>query len=161
MENYVERTSDIQTVSLIILNALPNPIHRNEKCKIWIQNYKEYLDRLRLWNLTAKFNINWYKNLPDEEVPHQIYVNCNFCGYNISSIVQMTNANKQNSQHCGRVSISAATNKKRIQSCPNCTKPLSRCSLCAQYLGTPTSFYSRNNAEDESKINELVTKKLR
>ena len=163
MQNYVERTSDIQTVSLIVLNGLPNPVYKHEQVNIWIQNYKEYLDRLRLWNLTAKFNINWCKNLPedDEMRPYQIFVNCNFCGYNISSHLQQTTSAKlQNaSGHCGRVSISAASNKKRIQSCPNCTKPLPRCSLCACHLGTPTSFYSKHNAQDDVlKIDDSVKK---
>lgn len=163
MQNYVERTSDIQTVSLIVLNALPNPFYKHERVQIWIQNYKDFLDRLRLWNLTAKFNIQWRKGLPDsEETPCQTFVNCNFCGFNISSLLQMTTSNKLQSssqQHCGRVSISAASNKKRIQSCPNCTKPLPRCSLCSANLGTPTSFYSHSkNPEDELKINDSVKK---
>lgn len=161
MKNYVEATSDIQTVSLIVLNALPNPIYKHEQVTIWIQNYKEFLDRLRLWNLTAKFNINWCKNLPEnEEVPYQIYVNCNFCGYNISSLLQMTTASKlQNTQaqHCGRVSISAVLKQKRITACPNCSKPLPRCSLCACHLGTPTSFYSKHNPDD-LKIDDSVKK---
>ena len=169
MQNYVERTSDIQTVSLIILNALPNPIFKNEQIKNWIQNYKEFLDRLRLWQLTAKFNINWYRNLPDDEdVPCQIYVNCNFCGYNVSSVLhQMTTASKLQSnsnQHHGRVSISALNKKQSIQSCPNCSKPLPRCSLCSCHLGnnlgTPTSLYSKNNQDDELKIEDLNKKKL-
>ena len=169
LQSYVDCTSDIQTVSLIILHALPNTIFESNEARTWVENYKEFLDRQRLWHLTAKFNIRWHRSVPDlNSIPPQIYVNCNFCGNNVSSYLQLIGGrdNKTSSmplnqpqQHCGRVSVSAASNKTRIQSCPNCRKPLPRCALCSMHLGTSSVVYFRNHAGEDPKLLE-INKKL-
>ncbi|RWS24977.1 WD repeat-containing protein mio-like protein [Leptotrombidium deliense] len=162
LQRYVEMTSDVQTVSLIILHSLP-AMHDDPRVQLWVDKYRELLDCWCLWHKRALFDIEWYKRLPPKSSPpQQLFVSCNFCGQSVSSnfgLVGNTKTIAQRStyeqQPFGRVSVSAATNKSRIQSCPGCRKPLPRCSLCLTQLGTPVGVYWRNKKSDEETERKL------
>lgn len=153
-ERYIEKTSDVQTVSLILLQCLPNPIYKNIKAELWIDSYKSLLDRWRLWNLRALFDNEWYKGLAHQEEPkQQIYVRCNYCSSPISSYIKSHQNKPQDVQlqphhrqsYNRNLSVNAQGNKTRIQSCPTCRKPLPRCALCLTQLGTPAGSYWRHS----------------
>jgi WD repeat-containing protein mio len=163
-ERYIEETSDVQTISLILLRALPNQICHTPRAKLWIDNYRQLLDCWRLWNVRARFDMEWYNShLHLEEPKQQIFVSCNYCGHPISSYISRAQSVKaqetymhQLSHHqYNRSSVTASTNKPRIQSCPTCRKPLPRCSLCLTQLGTPAGSYWRpglNFSKNEAKL---------
>jgi hypothetical protein len=170
LQRYVDRTSDVQTASLIVLHSLPNPAFEATEARLWVDQYKDFLDRQRMWHLTAQFNIRWHRAVPDlNSVPPQVFVNCNFCNHSVSSYLQLIGGREaskssalpasQLGQHCGRVSVSAASNKTRVQSCPSCLKPLPRCALCSMHLGTSSVVYFRNHAPEDPKLLE-INKKL-
>ena len=68
---YIEDTSDVQTISLLLLWLLPNDIYNLDIAKVWVQTYKNLLDRWRLWNIRCKFDIKWYSIVNALEKPKQ------------------------------------------------------------------------------------------
>lgn len=153
---FVERTSDVQTISLLILHSLPSSLCNNSNAKLWVESYRNLLDCWKLWHLRAQFDIEWHKALNFQEGPPQvIFVSCNFCGHPISSYISahenrshmssVTHVQSQNS-HFNRQHSSAAGSKNstRIQSCRGCRKPLPRCAMCLMQLGTPAGMYWRH-----------------
>lgn len=154
LERHIELTSDVQTVSLIILQSLPSDVQYDQRAKSWVESYKSILDCWRLWHQRSFFDIEWYKRLSNESPPQQLFVSCNFCGKSVSSYLRLVGRSKQGleqqqqqlqlqqthqaQQHFqGKSNISSSTNKLRTQSCPSCRKALPRCSLCLTHLGTP------------------------
>jgi hypothetical protein len=164
---YIEATSDVQTISLILLRALPSPICQSPRAKMWIDSYRQLLDCWRLWHVRSQFDIEWYKALYHLEEPKQlIFVSCNYCGHPISSYISRSQTVKaqetyqqQLSHHqYNRSSSTPSTNKTRIQSCPTCRKPLPRCALCLTQLGTPAGSYWRpglNFNKNERKLSQF------
>lgn len=158
LERYIEKTSDVQTVSLVILQSLPCDVHEDPRAKSWVENYKSILDCWRLWHQRAYFDIEWYKRLSNESPPQQLFVSCNFCDKSVSSYLRLVGRSKQGleaqqqqlqlqqqhqaQQHFqGKSSMSSSSNKTRTQSCPSCRKALPRCALCLTHLGTPAMHW--------------------
>jgi len=59
LQVYVENTSDVQTVSAIILHSLPSALSNEPRAKVWVEAYKSILDRQRLWHQRAQFDMEW------------------------------------------------------------------------------------------------------
>jgi hypothetical protein len=164
---YIESTSDVQTISLILLRALPSPICQSPRAKMWIDSYRQLLDCWRLWHVRSQFDIEWYNALYHLEEPkQQIFVSCNYCAHPISSYISRSQTVKaqetyqqQLSHHqYNRSSSTPSTNKTRIQSCPTCRKPLPRCALCLTQMGTPAGSYWRpglNFDKNERKLSQF------
>ncbi|XP_054158947.1 GATOR complex protein MIOS-B-like [Oppia nitens] len=150
---YIELTTDVQTISLILLKALPSAISQSPRAKMWTESYRQLLDCWRLWNIRAQFDIDWYKGLCHLKEPkQQIFVSCNYCGFPISSYISQPKTVKAQEQyqqqlshhhHNRSSSTTSSIHKNRIQSCPQCRKPLPRCALCLTHLGTPGGQYWR------------------
>lgn len=138
LQNYVDKTGDVQTASAIILHVLPSPIAQDTRAQEWVESYRQLLDYWRLWKQRALFDIEWFKANPSHKPHQQVFVSCNFCGKAVSNYLQM-NAPSQ----CGRFSQLAATtaNKSKVTCCPGCRKPLPRCSLCLSHMGTPAGIH--------------------
>ncbi|RWS17041.1 WD repeat-containing protein mio-like protein [Dinothrombium tinctorium] len=164
IQRYIESTSDVQTISLVILHSLPAK-PENQRVNVWVEKYRELLDCWCLWHKRALFDIEWYKKLPSKlSPPQQLFASCNFCQQSVSSNYRLIGSSRSGQrstyeqQQFGRVSVSAATNKTRIQSCPSCRKPLPRCALCLTQLGTPAGVYWRGRKSDDE--NETIERKL-
>lgn len=175
LEKYIERTSDVQTVSLIILQSLPSDVYKDPRARNWVESYKSLLDCWRLWHQRAFFDVEWYKRLANESPPQQLFVSCNFCDKSVSSYLRLVGRSKQGleqqqqqlqlqqqhqaQQHfLGKTSAgSSSTNKIRTQSCPNCRKALPRCALCLTHLGTPALHWRSSELHhiQQEPINKL------
>ncbi|XP_027194513.2 GATOR complex protein mio [Dermatophagoides pteronyssinus] len=150
---YIESTSDVQTISLILLWTLPHSLCKIPIVKIWIDNYKQLLDCWRLWNVRAQFDLKWYESMNYLEEPRQqIYIVCNYCRSPISTYTHTDSNTKSPISHPQPIShhqynrassANSSSNKLRICSCSNCGKTLPRCSLCLTQLGTPAGFHWR------------------
>ncbi|OTF78204.1 hypothetical protein BLA29_001965, partial [Euroglyphus maynei] len=150
---YIESTSDVQTISLILLWTLPHSLCKIPIVKTWIDNYKQLLDCWRLWNVRAQFDLKWYESMNYLEEPRQqIYIVCNYCRSPISTYTQTDPNTKSPISHPSIIShhqynrassANSSTNKLRICSCSSCGKTLPRCSLCLTQLGTPAGFHWR------------------
>lgn len=172
LNHYVEATSDVQTVSFVALHSLPSHHHKDPRVQLWVENYRNILDCWRLWHKRALFDNEWFKRLDYEQVPGpQMFVSCNYCGKSVSTIHSLPNAGnvrtigsggsatggnvnnqlRNSMDHLHSLTkVSSAVHKARIQSCPNCRKPLPRCCICLTQFGTPTRFSSRSDYSNTS-----------
>ncbi|CAG2252004.1 MIO [Mytilus edulis] len=136
LQRHLDRTGDIQTVALAIVYSLPCDITKEDKEKVvmWIQCYREMLDRWRLWHYRAKLDIIWHQNDTSTRVPSQAFISCNFCGKSIACNLPMV----QRSLPFMSGPMAANFNRPKVTCCPGCRKPLPRCALCLTNLGTPS-----------------------
>ncbi|XP_074600289.1 GATOR complex protein mio [Brevipalpus obovatus] len=143
LQRYVEATSDIQSVSFVILHALPDPLCKDPRALLWVENYRNILDCWRLWQKRALFDNLWYEKVKYRETPEpQLFVTCNFCGKSISPAHRTSSFDRPSKQpnldlHPNRKISISTPQDVRIQSCPNCRKPLPRCCICLAQFGTP------------------------
>lgn len=131
--SYIDRTNDIQTAVVAILQSFStSDLMKNSQVQHWIEIYRELLDKMRLWTERAEFDNFLCKQEKTREHDSPVYVCCNFCGKSIS-FESMANRNRVHNCSTG----SGPPIKPRIASCPSCRKPLPRCSLCLLHMGTP------------------------
>lgn len=86
LQSHVDKTGDIQTVSLLSLHASNHEVSKDPRMQQWVNSYRSLLDSWRLWTQRAKFDVQFYKGNPSgaEKPPQQVYVSCNYCGKSIS-----------------------------------------------------------------------------
>jgi hypothetical protein len=142
IQNFIDRTSDLQTATLLLSHISPRKIKdpRN-RINVWTHMYRQILDRWGLWIERAKFDVLRGEANP----PPHVMARCNFCNAtltlgrdNVQSKVPMTMGGRGGGIGMGAGLQSAAgsssmrswQDKKKISSCPSCRKPLPRCALC-------------------------------
>lgn len=86
LQSHVDKTGDIQTVSLLSLHASNLEVSKDGRMQQWVNSYRSLLDSWRLWTQRAKFDVQFYKGNPSgvEKPAQQVYVSCNYCGKGIS-----------------------------------------------------------------------------
>ncbi|XP_031568130.1 GATOR complex protein MIOS-like [Actinia tenebrosa] len=138
LEKYVNRTTDIQTASLIIINSSPNippEIAKDSRVNTWIQSYRNLLDMWRLWHQRAKLDIHYSLRDNSLKPPQQVFVTCNFCGNSI-----LSSSGPSDSRPRKIAQYNNPSNRPKVMGCPGCRKPLPRCSLCLVHMGTPSTL---------------------
>jgi len=136
IQNYIDRTSDLQTATLLLSHASPRKIKdpRN-RIVIWTHIYRQMLDRWGLWMERAKFDVARGETNP----PPHVMARCNFCNAtltlgreNVQSKTPMAMGRGMGAgmQAAGATAMRVWQDKKKISSCPACRKPLPRCALC-------------------------------
>ncbi|KAJ1499009.1 hypothetical protein HMI56_004637 [Coelomomyces lativittatus] len=81
---YVDRTGDIQTASLVLSIVVPKRF-KDTKVEEWIESYRKYLDQLQLFHIRAMFDIQHAKHAEGEFViPPQVSISCDYCNQSIS-----------------------------------------------------------------------------
>ncbi|KAG9316819.1 hypothetical protein JVU11DRAFT_2885 [Chiua virens] len=136
LQNYVDRTGDIQTAAILSSYVCPAkfPDMRAER---WLEAYRDLLDGFQLFHHRVAFDIERGEILqeavqngdlpPFEWAPKHVLIRCNYCSKPISPMAP------------------DATNKSRPTACPNCSRALPRCSVCLMTLSiTPDA---NRNAE--------------
>ena len=89
LQRYIEISSDIQSVSLIVLHSLPSAICNDPRAQLWVECYRGMLDCWRLWHQRAQFDNLWYSNsLNSVKPPTHILISCNYCGNTINKSQQ-------------------------------------------------------------------------
>ncbi|KAF9305749.1 hypothetical protein BGZ74_009090 [Mortierella antarctica] len=92
MTNYVNRTGDIQTVSLASSVAVPR-YFKDTRVEEWVDCYRDLLDRWQLYYTRARFDIARGKCIQQstssgvsatDMAPAQIYVRCNYCNQSVA-----------------------------------------------------------------------------
>ncbi|KAG0323147.1 hypothetical protein BGZ99_002924, partial [Dissophora globulifera] len=92
LTNYVNRTGDIQTVTLASSVAIPR-YFKDIRVDEWVDIYRDLLDRWQLFYTRARFDIARGRSLQQstqsgvsaaDMTPTQIYVRCNFCNQSIA-----------------------------------------------------------------------------
>jgi len=89
LQRYIEISSDIQSVSLIVLHSLPSIICSDPRAQLWVDCYRGMLDCWRLWHQRAQFDNLWYSNSSNlAKPPNHILISCNYCGNTINKSQQ-------------------------------------------------------------------------
>lgn len=131
LQNYIDRTGDIQTASLLLSLIPPNKKEKSNVQNI-IQLYRNLLDRWQLWTERAKFDVSRGMNY-DIAPPPQVYVRCNYCSRSLEVGKQHQKPNFTMPSSYGVHGLSVPRipqDKMKISACPYCRKPLPRCALC-------------------------------
>ncbi|XP_055386751.1 GATOR complex protein MIOS [Condylostylus longicornis] len=139
MQAYVDRSEDVQTVSLLAIEYFHVDEITDYRIHFWISSYLELLDIWGLWEKRAELEIKMNKNQSPGKTSRSVFLLCSFCGKSVSSVLT-DDARLRN--------VSSHVNK--LSSCPSCRKPLPRCSLCLLHMGTTTAISSQNSPEHES-----------
>ncbi|XP_060067051.1 GATOR complex protein MIOS-A-like [Ylistrum balloti] len=153
LQNYVDRTGDIQTAALAAVYTFPCEMSNNDKVITWIESYRELLDRWKLWHERAEFDIIRHSSDSHSSLRHnrpQAYVSCNFCGKSIACNTQAP------FRLMSRSMMSMSANKPKISCCPGCRKPLPRCAVCLTNLGTPSGSTLCQQTEHKDLENKLT-----
>ncbi|KAK7083685.1 hypothetical protein SK128_028073 [Halocaridina rubra] len=164
LQRYVDLTGDVQTVALVTIHTLQHLVPKDTRLAHWVQSYRSLLDSLRLWNERAQLDVIMNNSKYAERPPQHIYISCNFCMKSISAYIQAPGRTRNPYARFGTGSAS----KAKMQACPNCRKPLPRCSLCLVHMGTTSGWggtaFTRNTAEDGTgtvkSTNDASRKKL-
>ncbi|XP_071500318.1 GATOR2 complex protein MIOS-like [Diadema antillarum] len=152
LQSYVDRTADVQTASLMAVQALPVDLCKDESVANWIDSYRGLLDTWRLWHERAKFDLVYQGNAKDK-VAKQIYVTCCYC-QNAISPSELAQAGKSRSMAFAR---GGSGQQRRPHTCYKCRKALPRCALCLMHMGTrsgeselgPQHRHGRSDRNDE------------
>ncbi|XP_072401443.1 GATOR2 complex protein MIOS isoform X2 [Diabrotica undecimpunctata] len=131
LQKYLDNVGDIQSTTLIATRAFHHDLG-SESIKNWIENYRNVLNSWKMFHERADFDIMLASYRDSEKPPQQVYVSCNFCGKSISAYLSSHDRNRPPQLH------KTSSTKSKLSSCPNCRKPLPRCAICLQYMGTTT-----------------------
>nr|CAD7592141.1 unnamed protein product [Timema genevievae] len=146
LQNYLDITGDVQSVSLLGMRVFPGNLVQSQLIQEWISNYRTLLNVWRLWKQRAQFDIAMSAYSPSEKPAQQVFVSCNFCGKSVSAQMNGMNRNRTALARLGGTS-----QKLKMSSCPQCRKPLPRCAICLVYMGTPSGQYlPMNNSNGRS-----------
>ncbi|OZJ06354.1 hypothetical protein BZG36_00690 [Bifiguratus adelaidae] len=146
LQNYVNRTGDIQTASLAAAFCVPRRF-KDTRVQAWTENYRELLDIWQLYHIRARFDITRGKrmgpgNAAASSVPPQVYVRCTFCSQSVAHNIVIggikTRDGKRSSMQPTITQSISSRSTVRTTVCPSCKKSLPRCALCLLNLGTPT-----------------------
>nr|XP_023023937.1 GATOR complex protein MIOS [Leptinotarsa decemlineata] len=86
LQKYLDCTADIQSTTLIATRAFHDDLG-SERVKNWILHYQDLLNRPKMFEQRADFDIMLASFKPNERPPQQVYVSCNFCGKSISAYI--------------------------------------------------------------------------
>lgn len=148
LQRYVDLTGDVQTVALVTIHTLQHAIAKDSRLAHWVQSYRNLLDSLCLWNERAQLDVIMNENKHAERPPQHIYITCNFCKKGITPYIQAAGRPRNPYARFG----TGSSSKSKMQACPNCRKPLPRCSLCLVHMGTPAGWGSttqKSSAQEE------------
>jgi len=128
LQSYLDNTGDIQTVALILSHVSINRV-KDRRIGEWTETYQELLDHWQLWFERARFDVGRSKNLGGRQnISPQVFARCNFCNTNLTLGRESTSIVGRGRGFPRLNAQSKAYSKVSI--CPNCSKPLPRCSLC-------------------------------
>lgn len=133
LQAFVDRTDDVQTAALIGAKIMPPDLQTDNRIQSWILSLRNLMNIWQLWEKRAAFDVSIQMSMKTSpKSPKSVYLLCSFCGKSVSATLQ-EDARLRNQ-----------TQGNKLSSCPNCRKPLPRCSLCLLHMGTTTTsgFYN-------------------
>ncbi|TBU61554.1 hypothetical protein BD310DRAFT_872921 [Dichomitus squalens] len=123
LQAYIDSSGDVQTAALVA--ALSPTLARESRATRWMNAYRDMLDGWRLFHHRCHLDIERGKILKEaveygeiqsfDWAPKQVLLRCNYCNKPIEA------------------PFSSEANP-RATLCPNCSRPLPRCSICLMTL---------------------------
>jgi len=162
--NYVDLTSDVQTAALAMSAVVPRE-RDDPQVNVWIETYRDLLDRWQLWHVRAKWDV---ARLAETErsamarpagrgttaVAADVHARCFHCDRSISHLML---ASSKLRQFTLSSSAPAARRRPKATSCPSCARPLPKCALCLLPLEVvATASMSNNTTVRGRKVNSLA-----
>lgn len=163
LQSFVDRCSDVQTAALVVSRVvLPADWAVERRCCIeWVESYRSLLNIWQLWQTRAMFDVdraevlrrfkarsnpggNYQRRLPNPRVrlspkpldpdimpsiPAQLEVRCNYC----SSPLSLKRNEGTTNQWLSKM-------QPMLNCCPQCRKPLPRCSICMLSMGAMNPY---------------------
>ena len=155
LQSYMDRTSDVQTAALISCRAvLPTEWAVERRiCTEWLESYRLLLNSLQMWHSRAAFDVGRFDHLrrlkqgggatptsgrhskkqqkdksqANNNFPPQLWARCNYC----NASLPLSKLRRQE----GIANSWLSRQKPVLSCCPQCKKPLPRCSICLLSLG--------------------------
>lgn len=131
IQSYVDKTSDVQTASLIVSFGTPR-YFKDKRTRHWIEEYRRLLNSWRMFSNRAKFDVartqlsqTLGNVITAKEVPKQIYLRCNHCKNVITA---------PSDEHAAE---SHKPQTDALSRCEHCNNPLPRCAVCLLPMGGP------------------------
>jgi hypothetical protein len=155
LQSYVDRFADVQTAALISCRVILPIEWTNERrvCSEWLENYRLFLNGLQMWNSRAAFDVGRFEHMrqlnsgsippasgrhssstnvlkkqsqkhtnSQSNIPPQLWARCNYC----SASLPLCKLRRQE----GIANSWLSRQKPVLTCCPQCKKPLPRCSIC-------------------------------
>ena len=158
MQRYVDRTCDVQIACLAFNKALVNRSGSNPIPDIWMESYRDLLDRWKMWEERAYLDISIQQSLRGESVVNHegafpnhavnsfngtapsmqpiVSVKCAFCSQSLHHSSLLLSKGGRQAQLATKHGNSSSMPKST--SCPSCRKPLPKCSVCLMSFGSPS-----------------------
>jgi hypothetical protein len=127
-QNYIDKTLDIQSVSL--LASLNQSLLQDQTISYWIKSYRNLLDTWEMWEERALFDLEIKANTNSKIVG----IKCKFCDKFINSSLNESGFGFRKEKK----------DSKKI-TCPHCDKKLPKCSVCDFVLSLNTKDYNSDN----------------
>ena len=156
LQSYVDRFADVQTAALISCRVVLPMEWTNERrmCSEWLENYRLFLNGLQMWNSRAAFDVGRFEHMrqlnggsippasggrhssssnmlkkqsqkhtnSQSNIPPQLWARCNYC----SASLPLCKLRRQE----GIANSWLSRQNPVLTCCPQCKKPLPRCSIC-------------------------------
>lgn len=152
VQKYIDRTSDIQTAALLAAHGFRHtvsPASNVLEPSHWLDTYLELLSNLRLWTERASLVVL----VPQEPPPSQhVVLACEYCNKSIAASHPAMPTSPHKAHLARMPQASQHHTKNKMLSCPHCRKPLPRCALCLQHLGTPSYSPDIHNKQHRHKV---------
>lgn len=175
LQQFINRTSDIQTAALLCCHVSQRKI-KDLRIHAWVGLYRSMLDRWQLWMQRAKLDVE-RGSVFELKPPAQVFLRCNYCNQSITlGRDDRTGAPPgspgggapgapgpggmmgRNPMMGGMFGAPAARRpggapetKSKITSCPSCRKPLPKCSVCLLPMtATPPTADNRQTQDGGS-----------
>ncbi|KAG7664459.1 uncharacterized protein J8A68_002015 [[Candida] subhashii] len=161
LQCYVDRTSDVQTASLVSAYACPRYFN-DDRITHWVDCYRNLLNSWGMFKERAKFDVsrtkfskNFVGQTTIKATPKQVYLQCSRCNKNMSKFKSTTINNQTLMKQFTKSNHSKQVTNEIISSCPHCGAPLPRCAVCLLSLGTPLPFEPSEKLNENSLANKI------
>lgn len=177
LQNFVDRTSDVQTAALLACFSAAYFPAVDQKPKQWVSLYTELLNTWKLWTIRSKLDVaratltakvkksissatpsskmsSTSEDDPGAEFEPQVYLRCAYCGQSLSR-PDMSVTDRRTGNRLGRNYGRLFQSTARLRGCPACKKPLPRCALCLEPFDCATTYTApRTSAEDDLEVSD-------
>jgi len=155
LQEYINRTGDVQTAALVSAFASPR-YFRDERVENWTESYRQLLNSWHLFHARAKFDVARGQASKDRSgvmtlspPQRQVYVRCANCDRSVSQYTAAprgaagaANVKKDpktmtlREKQVASSSLGGGGAAVKPTVCPHCKKSLPRCAVCLLNLGT-------------------------
>jgi len=139
LRSFVTSTGDVQTAALLCaLNEFRDPGIKSFCKRVWIDLYRDLLDRWGLWATRAKLDLHLSRSFTSEKPG--MYAHCQHCG------AAWAAAESARALQARQSSLS--NQRPNLSTCPGCSRALPLCSVCLSQLSCANPFSAHEGRLD-------------